>query len=66
MSVPPPFLPYGRQVIDDDDVAAVAEVLRGEFLTTGPTVDAFEAAFAAAVDVPHAVACSSGTAGLHL
>src|SRR3546814_6102498 len=35
MSVPPPFLPYGRQVIDDDDVAAVAEVLRGEFLTTG-------------------------------
>lgn len=71
MSVPPPalapgFLPYGRQVIDDDDVAAVAEVLRGDFLTTGPTVDAFEAAFATAVDAPHAVACSSGTAGLHL
>ncbi len=66
MSVPPPFLPYGRQVIDDDDVAAVAEVLRGDFLTTGPTVDAFEAAFTAAVDAPHAVACSSGTAGLHL
>lgn len=66
MSVPPPFLPYGRQVIDDDDVAAVAEVLRGDFLTTGPTVDAFEAAFAAAVDAPYAVACSSGTAGLHL
>jgi len=71
MSVPPPslpaaFLPYGRQVIDDDDVAAVAEVLRGDFLTTGPTVDAFEAAFAAAVGARHAVACSSGTAGLHL
>ncbi|GHD53657.1 UDP-4-amino-4,6-dideoxy-N-acetyl-beta-L-altrosamine transaminase [Thalassobaculum fulvum] len=70
MSVPPPslppFLPYGRQVIDDDDVAAVVEVLKGDFLTTGPTVDAFEAAFAAAVDAPHAVACSSGTAGLHL
>lgn len=71
MSVPLPslsaaFLPYGRQVIDDDDVAAVAEVLRGDFLTTGPTVDAFEAAFAAAVGARHAVACSSGTAGLHL
>lgn len=66
MSVPPPFLPYGRQCIDEADIAAVVEVLRGDFLTTGPTVDAFEAAFAAAVDAPHAVACSSGTAGLHL
>lgn len=66
MSVPPPFLPYGRQSIDEGDIAAVVEVLRGEFLTTGPTVDAFEAAFALAVDTPHAVACSSGTAGLHL
>lgn len=66
MSVPPPFLPYGRQSIDETDIAAVADVLRGDFLTTGPTVDAFEAAFAAAVGAPHAVACSSGTAGLHL
>lgn len=64
--LPPPFLPYGRQVIDDDDVAAVAEVLRGDFLTTGPTVDAFEAAFAAAIGARYAIACSSGTAGLHL
>lgn len=66
MSVPPPFLPYGRQTIDDDDIAAVVDVLKGDFLTTGPTVDAFDAAFAAAVDAPHAVSCSSGTAGLHL
>lgn len=66
VSVPPPFLPYGRQCVDDADVAAVAEVLRGDFLTTGPTVDAFETAFATAVGAPHAVACSSGTAGLHL
>ncbi|WPZ36937.1 UDP-4-amino-4,6-dideoxy-N-acetyl-beta-L-altrosamine transaminase [Thalassobaculum sp. OXR-137] len=66
MSVPPPFLPYGRQCIDEADIAAVAEVLRGDFLTTGPTVDAFEAAFAAAVNALYAVACSSGTAGLHL
>ena len=38
------FLPYGRQTIEEDDIAAVAEALRGDFLTTGPTVEAFEAA----------------------
>ena len=37
-----PFLPYGRQVIEDDDIAAVTEVLRGDYLTTGPTVARFE------------------------
>ncbi len=36
-----PFIPYGRQTIEDDDVAAVAEALRGDFLTTGPAVAAF-------------------------
>jgi UDP-4-amino-4,6-dideoxy-N-acetyl-beta-L-altrosamine transaminase len=61
-----PFLPYGRQSIDDDDVAAVAAALRDDFLTTGPKVEAFESAFAAAVGARHAVACSSGTAALHL
>lgn len=60
------FLPYGRQSIDDDDVAAVAQALRADFLTTGPTVDAFERAFADKVGAPHAVACSNGTAALHL
>ena len=59
-------LAYGRQSIDDDDIAAVAEVLRGDFLTTGPTVAKFEQAFARAVDAPFAIACSSGTAALHL
>ncbi len=59
-------LAYGRQSIDDDDIAAVAEVLRGDFLTTGPTVGKFEQAFARAVDAPFAIACSSGTAALHL
>ncbi len=61
-----PFLSYGRQSIDDQDVAAVAGVLRSEFLTTGPVVPAFEAAVAEAVGAPDAVACSSGTAALHL
>lgn len=61
-----PFLPYGRQLIEDDDIAAVATVLRGDWLTTGPTVAAFESAFAKAVGAAHAVSCNSGTAGLHL
>jgi UDP-4-amino-4,6-dideoxy-N-acetyl-beta-L-altrosamine transaminase len=61
-----PVLPYGRQTIDDDDIAAVAEALRGDFLTTGPTVDAFEHAFAEVVGARHAVACANGTAALHL
>lgn len=59
-------LPYGRQSIDDDDIAAVAEALRADFLTTGPTVEAFERAFADTVGAKHAVACANGTAALHL
>ncbi len=60
------LLPYGRQTIEDDDVAAVAAALRGDFLTTGPKVDEYEAAFARATGAEHAVACNSGTAALHL
>ncbi|UTP39540.1 UDP-4-amino-4,6-dideoxy-N-acetyl-beta-L-altrosamine transaminase [Phenylobacterium sp. LH3H17] len=60
------MLPYGRQTIEDDDIAAVAQALRGDFLTTGPTVDAFEAAFREVVGAKHAIACANGTAALHL
>jgi UDP-4-amino-4,6-dideoxy-N-acetyl-beta-L-altrosamine transaminase len=60
------FLPYGRQSIDDDDIAAVAEALRADYLTTGPQVEAFEQAFAAKVGAAHAVACANGTAALHM
>ena len=66
MADPPPFLPYGRQTIEDDDIAAVAEALRSDFLTTGPRVEAFEAAFAQTVGARYAVACANGTAALHL
>ena len=59
-------LPYGRQSIEEDDVAAVAAVLRSPWLTAGPTVERFEQAFATKVGADHAVACSSGTAALHL
>jgi len=62
----PDFLPYGRQAVDDDDIAAVADVLRSDFLTTGPAVEAFEAALAERTGAAGAVACSSGTAALHL
>ena len=60
------FLPYGRQQIDEDDISAVTNVLRSDFLTCGPVVDEFEAAFAEKVGAPHAVVCSNGTAALHL
>jgi UDP-4-amino-4,6-dideoxy-N-acetyl-beta-L-altrosamine transaminase len=60
-----PFLPYGRQEIDDDDIAAVVEALHDPFITQGPRVDAFERAFADAHGAPHAVAFANGTAALH-
>jgi len=63
--VKPPFIPYGRQWVDEDDIAAVGAVLRSDWLTTGPAVDAFEDAFAERVGAGHAVALSSGTAALH-
>ena len=59
------LLPYGRQTVEPPDVAAVVETLQSPWLTTGPAVDAFEREFARAVDAPHAVAVSSGTAALH-
>ncbi len=61
-----PILPYGRQAIDDDDIAAVAAVLRSDWLTTGPATHAFEAALAERCGAPHAVSCANGTAALHL
>jgi perosamine synthetase len=59
------ILPYGRQSIDDDDVAAVTGALRSAWLTTGPKVGEFEAAFAAHVGAREGVAISNGTAALH-
>jgi UDP-4-amino-4,6-dideoxy-N-acetyl-beta-L-altrosamine transaminase len=57
---------YGRHLVEDDDVAAVSAVLRGDRLTTGSTIDAFEQAFADRVGADHAVVCNSGTAALYL
>lgn len=58
-------LPYGRQELDEDDLATVLETLRSDWLTTGPKVSEFEEAFAAATGCQHAVAVCNGTAALH-
>lgn len=59
------FLPYGRQWIGPDDVQAVIDTLTGDYLTTGPTVRAFEEKVAEYVGAKYAVAVSNGTAALH-
>ena len=61
-----PSIPYGRQAISETDIAAVAEVLRSDWLTQGPMVPAFEAAVAARCHAAHAVAVNSATSALHL
>lgn len=58
-------IPYGRQHIDDDDVRAVAEALRSDYLTTGPRVGEFERAVADFSNAGNGVAVSNGTAALH-
>jgi UDP-4-amino-4,6-dideoxy-N-acetyl-beta-L-altrosamine transaminase len=62
----PITLPYSRQLVTEEDIAAVAEVLRSDFLTQGTVIPEFERAFAKAHDVPHAVAVSNATTALHL
>jgi UDP-4-amino-4,6-dideoxy-N-acetyl-beta-L-altrosamine transaminase len=59
-------IPYGRQSVDDADVAAVVEVLRSDFLTQGPSVPAFEAALCKLTGAEHAVAVNSATSALHI
>lgn len=60
------MIPYGRQDISEDDIAAVVAVLRSDFLTQGPQVPAFEAAICAATGAAHAVAVNSATSALHI
>ena len=60
------MIPYGRQTISDDDVRAVVEVLRSDFLTQGPAVPRFERAVAEYCRAPHAVAVNSATSALHV
>jgi UDP-4-amino-4,6-dideoxy-N-acetyl-beta-L-altrosamine transaminase len=60
------MIPYGKQDITDDDVEAITQVLRSDFLTQGPAVPAFEAAVARYTGAEHAVAVNSATSALHL
>lgn len=60
------MLPYGKQTIDDDDIVAVVDVLKSDFLTCGPEVEAFEQEFATLVGSKYAVAVCNATAALHL
>lgn len=59
-------IPYGRQLIGPEDVAAVTAVLRSDFLTQGPVVPEFERAVASRCSVGHAVAVNSATSALHI
>src|SRR4051812_46651730 len=59
------ILPYGRQALTEADIAAVVDVLRSDWITSGPKIDEFEEAIAGVVGARHAVAFSSGTAALH-
>ncbi|WP_420852045.1 UDP-4-amino-4,6-dideoxy-N-acetyl-beta-L-altrosamine transaminase [Pelotomaculum isophthalicicum] len=59
------FIPYAKQQVDEDDIAAVTAVLRSDWLTTGPQVASFEQALADTTRAKYAVVFSSGTAALH-
>ena len=60
------FIPYGKQTISEDDIEAVVEVLKSDFLTTGPKVKEFEEKIASYCGAKYCVAVSNGTAALHL
>jgi UDP-4-amino-4,6-dideoxy-N-acetyl-beta-L-altrosamine transaminase len=59
------MIPYGRQIIDEDDISAVVKVLQSDYLTQGPEVPAFENAIADYCHVNYGVAFNSATSGLH-
>jgi UDP-4-amino-4,6-dideoxy-N-acetyl-beta-L-altrosamine transaminase len=60
------MIPYGRQFIDDDDIAAVVAALKSDFITQGPAIARFEEAMAQFCGAKHAIAVSNATAALHI
>ena len=62
----PDFIPFCRPTLGDEEIASVVESLKSGWITSGPKVLAFEAAFRDRLGVPHAVAVNSATAGLHV
>ena len=59
-------IPYGRQNITEEDIEAVIETLKSDYLTQGPKIGEFEKTFAKYVGAKYAVAVNNATAGLHL
>lgn len=59
------MIPYGKQTIEQDDIQAVVDVLKSDFLTTGPKIAEFEQIVADYVGAKYAVAISNGTSALH-
>jgi len=60
------LIPYGHQSIDDEDIQSVIEVLKSDWLTTGPTVDLFERELASYISARHTIAVNSGTSALDI
>lgn len=60
------FIPYGRQQIEQDDIDAVINVLKGDWLSSGPHVVAFEKGLSKIINSPYVLSCANGTAALHL
>ncbi|MGJ0494449.1 UDP-4-amino-4,6-dideoxy-N-acetyl-beta-L-altrosamine transaminase [Aliarcobacter cryaerophilus] len=60
------FIPYGKQIIDEDDINSVVEVLKSDFLTTGPKIKEFEEELCRYTNAKYCVAVANGTAALHL
>ena len=60
------MIPYGHQSIDQNDIRSVTEALKSDWLTQGPAIEKFENAIAQKVSAEYAIACSNGTAALHL
>ena len=60
------FIPYGKQLLEQEDIDAVVEVLNSDYLTTGPKVQEFEKALSDYCDARYVIAVANGTAALHL
>ena len=60
------MIPYGRQSISDDDIKAVVDVLKSDYLTQGPVVPEFEKSICKYTGASYAVAVNSGTSALHI
>lgn len=65
LPVPDMYIPYGKQYIDEEDIAAVINVLKSDYLTTGPQIELFENAVCGYTGAKYAVAIANGTAALH-